>query len=150
MEIPSPETRLPLAFYERRTETVARDLLGKSLVRKVQGEHVGGIIVETEAYLSTEDPASHSARGHTPSNAAMFGRAGTLYVYPIHAKYCLNAVTESDGVGCAVLIRAIEPVWGVEAMQENRGVEDLRRLTRGPDMPPPDRRGAGERIPRIV
>jgi DNA-3-methyladenine glycosylase len=90
--------------------------------------------VETEAYLPAGDLASHSARGKKPGNAAMFGPPGTLYVYPIHAKYCMNAVTENEGTGSAVLIRAIEPVWGIERMREHRGTDELRRLTRGPAM----------------
>lgn len=95
---------------------------------------MGGLIVETEAYLSENDPASHSRRGPTPGNASMFGRPGTLYVYPIHAKYCMNAVTEQRGKGSAVLIRALEPIWGIEVMQQRRGQSELRRLTSGPAM----------------
>ncbi len=121
-------------FFDRPTSIVARGLLGKTLLRRTQGQWVGGYIVETEAYLPCGDPASHSARGKTPSNAAMFERAGTLYVYPIHAKFCMNVVTESSGLGCAVLIRAIEPSEGIDIMKANRGYEDLRRLTRGPAM----------------
>lgn len=134
MKLPTRRDRLPQSFYDRPTEVVARQLLGKALLRKVDGKWLGGLIVETEAYLAEGDLASHSARGQKRSNAAMFGPPGTLYVYPIHAKYCMNAVTESEGVGSAVLIRAIEPVWGIEAMRENRGTDDLRRLTRGPAM----------------
>ena len=121
-------------FFVRPTSIVARGLLGKTLLRRIQGQWVGGYIVETEAYLPSGDPASHSARGKTPSNAAMFERAGTLYVYPIHAKFCMNVVTEASGLGCAVLIRAIEPTEGIDIMRANRGYEDLRRLTRGPAM----------------
>jgi DNA-3-methyladenine glycosylase len=109
-------------------------LLGKQLLRYTADQWVGGFIVETEAYLADDDPASHSARGETPGNAAMFDQPGTLYVYPIHAKYCLNAVTERRGVGCAVLIRAIEPAVGIQVMAANRGHDDPRRLTRGPAM----------------
>lgn len=126
--------RLAKEFYAGDTKSVARDLIGKALLRKIENEWVGGWIVETEAYLATRDPASHSARGKTPCNASMFGPAGTLYVYPIHAKYCLNAVTEVEGAGCAVLIRAIEPVWGIEMMKDLRIQQDLRRLTSGPAM----------------
>jgi DNA-3-methyladenine glycosylase len=134
MKLPKRHDCLPRPFYDRPTEVVARELLGKALIRKLDGQWLGGWIVETEAYLAEGDLASHSARGKTRSNAAMFGPPGTLYVYPIHAKYCLNAVTENDGVGSAVLIRAIEPVWGIESMRTNRGTDDLRRLTRGPAM----------------
>lgn len=90
--------------------------------------------METEAYLSQADAASHSARGKTASNAAMFGPPGTLYVYPIHARHCMNVVTEAEGTGSAVLIRAIEPVWGAERMMQHRGTEQLRRIARGPAM----------------
>ena len=100
----------------------------------MDGRWVGGLIVETEAYLHHRDPASHSWRGLTASNRSMFAGPGTLYVYPIHAKYCLNAVTQAEGEGTAVLIRAIEPTWGREEMQRRRGMEELRRLTRGPAM----------------
>lgn len=134
MNLPSCGKRLPRSFYDRPTESVARDLLGKALLREIAGEWVGGWIVETEAYLPKGDRASHSARGKTPGNAAMFGPPGTLYVYPIHAKYCMNTVTEAEGSGCAVLIRALEPVWGIKRMQDNRGTHELRRLTRGPAM----------------
>ncbi len=134
MQLPANRDRLPRSFYDRPTDLVARELLGKALLRRLDGQWLGGRIVETEAYLPDGDLASHSARGKTPGNAAMFGPPGTLYVYPIHAKYCLNTVTESKGFGSAVLIRAIEPLWGIERMQENRGMDDLRRLSRGPAM----------------
>ena len=113
---------------------VARDLLGMSLLRKINSRWIGGRIVETEAYLSNDDLASHSVRGQTPSNASMFGPPGTLYVYPIHAKYCLNAVTQPTGTGSAVLIRALEPIWGIKHMRRHRQTDDVARLTRGPAM----------------
>ncbi len=134
MKLPSSSDRLPRAFYDRETELVAQELLGKLLLRRWNRTWIGGCIVETEAYLAENDLASHSARGMTNSNASMFGPPGTLYVYPIHAKYCLNAVTEAEQRGAAVLIRAIEPLWGIEAMRTARRQEDLRRLTRGPAM----------------
>tara|TARA_R110002049_G_scaffold4601_5_gene32349 strand:- start:491118 stop:491723 length:606 start_codon:yes stop_codon:yes gene_type:complete len=134
MKLPAKRNRLPRSFYDRSPEQVARQLLGKALVRQIDGEWVGGLIVETEAYLAQRDLASHSSRGQTISNAAMFGPPGTLYVYPIHAKYCMNAVTEKAGRGSAVLIRALEPIWGVDRMKQNRGLDDPRRLTRGPAM----------------
>ena len=134
MKLPAKRDRLSRSFYDRPTDLVARELLGKALLRRLDGRWLGGWIVETEAYLPSGDLASHSARGKTPGNAAMFGPPGTLYVYPIHAKYCMNTVTEAEGFGSAVLIRAIEPVWGIEQMQENRGTDDLRRLSRGPAM----------------
>ncbi|TWU22534.1 3-methyladenine DNA glycosylase [Novipirellula galeiformis] len=132
--LPLQKDRLTREFYARPTEIVARELLGKILLRCTNQQWVGGIIVETEAYLSDADPASHSARGKTKSNASMFMDAGTLYVYPIHAKYCMNAVTESPGRGSAVLIRAIQPQWGIAQMQSNRQTQILKRLTGGPAM----------------
>lgn len=144
MKRPAQQQRLPKSFYDRSTTIVARELLGKALIRRIAGERVahgrrrsvwvGGLIVETEAYLPQNDPACHADRGQTSSNRSMFGQPGTLYVYPIHAKYCLNAVTESAGKGSAVLIRALEPVWGMDWMKASRGYDDLRRLTRGPAM----------------
>ena len=129
-------TQKPLnrSFYSRLPDIVARDLLGRALVRRLEDQWIGGLIVETEAYLAEADPAAHSHRGQTPRNASMFGHAGTLYVYTIHAKYCLNAVTETIGRGSAVLIRALEPVWGIDAMRERRGRADPRQLCRGPAM----------------
>ena len=134
MTVPSKRARLSRSFYDRPAELVARELLGKALLRRIGGQWLGGLIVETEAYLAAGDLASHSARGRTKSNEAMFGPAGTLYVYPIHAKYCMNVVTERLGRGSAVLIRAIEPVWGIDAMMGNRKKHRLRQLTRGPAM----------------
>ncbi len=87
--------RLHSDFYAQPTTEVARQLLGKVIVRALEnGEELAGIVVETEAYLPFDDPASHSFRGLGRKNASMFEQAGTLYVYPIHAKYCLNVVTE--------------------------------------------------------
>ena len=133
VEVPSFQP-LDRAFYERTPQRVARDLLGKALVRHLGGGWVGGLIVETEAYLSQRDPASHSHKGMSPRNRSMFAPAGTLYVYTIHAKFCLNAVTEQEGVGSAVLLRALEPIWGVTQMQRNRNKQALRELCRGPAM----------------
>ncbi len=134
MKRPPLRNRLRRSFYDRSTALVARELLGKALLRRIDGTWVGGTIIETEAYLPDGDPASHSARGKTRSNASMFAKPGVLYVYPIHARHCLNAVTESEGLGAAVLIRAIEPIWGIEIMQRRRGHDELRRLTSGPAM----------------
>ncbi|QDV70569.1 3-methyladenine DNA glycosylase [Rosistilla carotiformis] len=126
----------PLApsFYRRPPEIVARALIGKTLLHRRDDQVVGGVIVETEAYLAQSDPACHAARGMTPRNRTMFGPEGRLYVYTIHAKYCLNAVTQRAGVGSAVLIRAIEPRWGIEVMQQRRGQHASDRLCRGPAM----------------
>ncbi|MFG0266743.1 MAG: DNA-3-methyladenine glycosylase [Rhodopirellula sp. JB055] len=128
---------LPPEFFDRRPEVVARQLLGCGFARQIEGIWVGGWIVETEAYLSRRDAASHSARGEKPGNVSMFGRPGTLYVYPIHARHCVNLVTEPAGRGSAVLIRALQPVWGIDRMVRHRGLVagsslDRRTLTTGP------------------
>ena len=92
---------------------MARRLLGRMLARRLpSGEILRGVIVEVEAYLSRRDPASHSHGGLTRKNRSMFGPPGTLYVYPIHARHCMNIVTESAGIGSAILIRALEPIEG--------------------------------------
>lgn len=127
---------LPPSFYERSAEEVARDLLGAVLVSEVEGEIAAGRIVETEAYIGPEDPASHAAEriGRTARNAAMFGPAGIAYIYRIYGlHWCLNAVTGSEGHPAAVLIRAIEPLAGIEVMRRRRGsgIGDLD-LARGP------------------
>lgn len=127
-------TPLSRRFYNRSPATVAAQLIGKAILARANDRLLGGLIVETEAYLSEQDPASHSSRGLTARNQSMFAQPGTLYVYSIHAKYCLNAVTEPEGVGSAVLIRAIEPLWGLSEMTARRGQQALRKLCRGPAM----------------
>jgi DNA-3-methyladenine glycosylase len=123
---------LPASALEGRTEEVARRLLGCTLVSRLGGAVTAGIIVETEAYGS-DDPACHAFRGPTARNAAMFMAAGTLYVYRIYGVHCCaNVVTGPAGVGEAVLIRALEPVQGQDAMHSRRGVEEDRMLCSGP------------------
>jgi DNA-3-methyladenine glycosylase len=119
-------------FYQRHPALVAQELIGKSLYRRAREGLCGGTIVEVEAYLFKDDPACHAAKGKTRSNRAMFGAAGRAYVYPIHSRYCFNAVTEKRGVGSAVLIRAIEPTFGVDLMRRRRRRENPLDLTRGP------------------
>jgi DNA-3-methyladenine glycosylase len=123
---------LPREFYSREPALVARELLGKQLIRETSAGRCSGTIVEVEAYLSARDPACHASRGMTRRNANMFGPPGHAYVYMIHSRWCLNAVTEPSGVPSAVLIRAIEPEAGIDLMQQRRGTDVLRDLTRGP------------------
>jgi len=113
--------RLDRSFYERPTLDVARDLVGKVLIRRLQGRRLAGMIVETEAYVGSEDLACHASKGKTARTAIMFGRGGFAYVYMIYGfYYCLNAVTETEGYPAAVLIRAVEPLEGVEFMRKRR------------------------------
>ena len=114
---------LPLRFYRRPTEAVARDLLGRFLVRDLEGERLVLRIVETEAYLGAPDRASHAWGGRrTPRNENLYLPGGHAYVYFIYGMhYCLNAVTGEAGIGSAVLLRAGEPIEGGERMAENRG-----------------------------
>jgi DNA-3-methyladenine glycosylase len=123
---------LPREFYAREPVVVARELIGKHLVRETSAGVCGGRIVEVEAYLSARDPACHASRGRTRRNASMFGPPGHAYVYMIHSRWCLNAVTEPEGTPSAILIRAIEPLWGTELMRQRRRTEIVRDLARGP------------------
>jgi DNA-3-methyladenine glycosylase len=109
-------------FYARETLAVAGALLGKKLVRKYSGNILSGLICEIEAYLGSTDSASHAFKGKTPRNTVMFGCAGRAYVYFVYGMhYLLNVVTEEEENPCAILIRAIVPLDGVEYMQLNRG-----------------------------
>jgi hypothetical protein len=109
---------------------------GRSWERCCCGNAIEGLaagrIIETEAYLGGEDPASHSYRGRSNRNAVMFGPPGVLYVYTIHSRFCMNAVTEAEGTPTAVLIRACQPLVGIELMKERRGREKMTELTTGP------------------
>ena len=146
---PSPQIRpLDRAFFSRDPRRVARALLGKVLVRqrdaqqrddRMEGQtRLTARIVEVEAYLGTEDPAAHAAAGNTARTAVLFGPPGHAYVYFIYGNhYCLNVSCQPEGQAGCVLIRALEPISGVEEMAKARGIEihgpkDLLKLTRGP------------------
>ena len=119
-------------FYARDTRLVARELLGKKLVRTYRGNILSGLICETEAYLGASDSACHAFRRKTARNAIMFGRAGVAYVYFVYGMhYLLNVVTEAEENPCAVLIRALEPFEGLKHMQRFRG-RTGKDLTDGP------------------
>ena len=151
-------------FFARSVHSVAPELLGATLL--VDG--VGGTIVEVEAY-DGEDPASHGFRGRTPRNASMFGPPGHAYVYRSYGiHWCLNLVCEDEARPAAVLLRALEPVEGIEQMQERRGLEETRLLCAGPgrlcqalavtgahdglalDAPPFEVRAPSERVQIVV
>lgn len=129
---------LDRAFFGRNPRRVARELLGKVLVRKSDGLSLAARIVEVEAYLGEKDPAAHAAAGNTPRNSVLFGPPGYAYVYFIYGNhYCLNVSCEREGKAGCVLFRALEPVAGIDEMACARGItvssaRDLPRLTSGP------------------
>ena len=119
-------------FYYRDTIQVAKDLLGKKLLRRRKGRILSGMIVETEAYLSRSDSASHAFKGQRPRNTVMFGPAGRAYVYFVYGlHYMFNVVTEEKGSPGAILIRAVEPLNGLHQMEARRK-KTGRDLTNGP------------------
>ncbi|OGU57600.1 MAG: hypothetical protein A2X64_09010 [Ignavibacteria bacterium GWF2_33_9] len=126
--------RISKEYYLNSTEKLARDLLGSVFVKKInQNEYIAAEIVETEAYLPQGDLACHAAVKKTPRNAPMFESGGILYIYFIYGNhFCSNIVTETEGKGSAVLIRAAKPLEGISEMQQNRGVLDIRKLCNGP------------------
>ncbi len=125
---------LPRDFYNKDTVTVARNILGKRIVRKTKGSIISGIITETEAYRHSDDPASHAFNKKTERNKVMFEEVGHAYVYFTYGMhYCFNVVARQPKIKAgAVLIRAIEPEKGIKKMQKNRGIADLKNLTNGP------------------
>src|SRR5215468_10722685 len=113
--------KLPREFYDRPTLDVARDLLGKVLVHRDRGVTTAGAIVEVEAYIGESDPACHAAPGPTRRNAPLYGPPGFAYVYLNYGIHALvNVVTEGPGSPAAVLIRALEPLDGIEVMRRRR------------------------------
>jgi len=131
--------KLPREFYARDTVVVARDLLGKLLVRVVDGVERAGKIVEVEAYLGPHDLAAHSSRGRTKRTSVMFGPPGHAYVYIIYGMYhCMNVVTQPEGHASAVLLRALEPVKNVEGRTQGPGLlcraMDIDRSLNGHDL----------------
>jgi len=121
------------SFYEKSTLEVARQLLGKHLVRRHPEGTTVGRIVETEAYIGPEDRACHASRGRTARTQIMFGPAGYAYVYLIYGFYhCLNIVTEQIDYPAAVLIRGVEPLKGISLMKARRRTENERNLAGGP------------------
>jgi DNA-3-methyladenine glycosylase len=120
---------LKRAFYARAAEIVARDLLGRVLQRGA----CAGRIIETEAYLAAGDMAAHSARGITPRTRVIFGPPGHAYVYFIYGMHeCLNIVAEPEGIAGCVLIRALEPLAGLDIMRRRRAKHAVGELTSGP------------------
>ena len=125
---------LKKSFYQRETVTVAKELVGKTLIRKINGVELSGIITETEAYGGKDDPASHAAIKMTNRNKVMFGTVGISYVYFTYGMYfMLNVIAKSKKQNAgAVLIRGIYPQKGTKLMIKNRGVKNLSKISDGP------------------
>lgn len=123
---------LPKEFYERDTSKVARELLDKLLVRRLKETRMEAAIVETEAYYGEDDPASRAYNGVKNYNSVMWGEPGRLFIYNVHRYWMLNIIAHETGEVGGVLIRAVEPLKGIDRMLMNRPVEDVRELTNGP------------------
>ncbi|MEE9553537.1 MAG: DNA-3-methyladenine glycosylase [candidate division Zixibacteria bacterium] len=125
--------KLPRNFYNRPTLKVAIDLLGCHIISRTDGVKTGGMIVETEAYIGQTDPACHASNGLTERNKVMHGSPGILYVYFTYGNhFMMNVVTEKDGYPAAVLLRGLEPLYGVKEMAVRRGVSDPGNIASGP------------------
>jgi DNA-3-methyladenine glycosylase len=126
-------TKLTRSFYARASPEVARELLSKVLVRRIGDTMLKGRIVEVEAYTGATDPGSHAFRGPTRRNRVMFGPPGYVYVYVIYAvHFCMNVVAETEGVAGAILLRALEPLAGIQVMERSRGGRAVPDLCSGP------------------
>jgi len=134
---------LSRAFFLRSPDLVARELLGKLVIRRLDGEQLAGRIVEAEAYFGVDDPAAHAFSGRTARNEVLFGPPGHAYVYLVYGMhYCLNVSCEPEGQAGCVLIRALEPVSGLAVMAAQRGLASdavvagpaaaVRQLASGP------------------
>jgi len=124
---------LPRNFYRRQVQTVARELLGKRLVRQIGNLKAAGYIIEAEAYDGEQDQACHARVGKTRRNEMMYGEAGRAYVYFTYGKHwMLNCVSADDGYPAAVLIRAIHPVEGLDIMSKNRAGVSESQWSNGP------------------
>jgi DNA-3-methyladenine glycosylase len=125
--------KIPRSFYQRNTIDIAQELLGCEFISNIGGIKTGGIIVETEAYRGPDDPACHAFRGLTNRNRVMFGDPGYLYVYFTYGNHFMaNIVCEQNGFPAAVLIRGIEPRYGIETMAARRETEELTNIASGP------------------
>ena len=119
-------------FFARNAEDVAKDLLGKYLIRNIDGNIIKGKIVETEAYYGGKDPASRAYKGKTKLSEGMWSAPGTIFIYNVHLYWMLNFVTGPENEAQAVLIRAVEPIEGINLMKKHRGREKIEDLCSGP------------------
>jgi len=127
------KSKLKRSFFNRSTVEVAVDILGKVLICRDGSTKLGGRLVEVEAYIGRDDPACHASKGRTPRNEIMFGKPGLLYVYFTYGNhYMLNIVTEREGFPAAVLLRGLEPVYGINQMMKNREVNKVTNIANGP------------------
>lgn len=124
---------VPKEFYIRDPAIVAKELLGKLLIRIVNSKMMGGMIVETEAYYGVDDPASRAFKGRKGKiSSIMYEEGGVTLIYMVHGNWLFNIITGSIGYPSGVLIRAIEPLLGIKYMMKNRGINDVNQLTNGP------------------
>ncbi|MCP2520149.1 DNA-3-methyladenine glycosylase [SCandidatus Aminicenantes bacterium Aminicenantia_JdfR_composite] len=133
MEVKKEKVILERSFFARNSLEVARDILGHILVRESSEGKTSGIIVETEVYRGEDDPASFAYRGRTKRSEPLYGSPGTAFVYMTYGMYyLLNIITEKENFPAAILIRAVEPLEGVELMKKRRKTNNIRNLASGP------------------